>query len=298
MQRTIRLSVAVVFFFCLAIPVSAQHSASPAAAPSANFTILLTNDDGYDAPGLKALIEAFRTAGDLYVSAPAENQSGKGHSILTTHDPIFVNEIRQPNGVTWYAVEAPPATCVPLAIEALLPRRPDIVISGINRGDNLGIASVYLSGTVGAAQEAAMVGIPAIAVSVQGNKDEDYARTAAYMRQLVEQLREQKLLKTGLFLNVNAPAGGYRGVLLARLSFKPGKEKFERHESPSHRVYYWSAYRPPEKGDMDEEGTDMSAFLRGYIAITPMVLDVTDPKAFEGLRVLEKKAAVATAAPR
>jgi 5'-nucleotidase len=182
---------------------------------------------------------------------------------------------------------------VRLAIDALLPRRPDIVISGINRGDNLGIASVYLSGTVGAAQEAALAGIPAIAVSMQGNKDEDYARTAAYMRQLVGQLREQKLLKPGLFLNVNAPSGEYKGVLLARLSLKPGKEKFERRESPGHRIYYWSAYRPPEKGDVDEEGTDMWNYLRGYITVTPMVIDVTDTKAFDGLRMLEKKAAAA-----
>ncbi len=294
MQRIVRVAVVVILFISFAIPAAAQQPPAPAIAPAAsNFTILLTNDDGYDAPGLKALIEAFRGAGDLYVSAPAENQSGKGHSILTTRDPIFVNEKKQPNGVTWYSVEAPPATCVRLAIEALLPNRPDIVISGINRGDNLGISSVYLSGTVGAAQEAALIGIPAIAVSIEGNKDEDYARTAVYLRQLVDQLREKKLLKTGFFLNVNAPSGEHKGVMVARLSRKPGKEKFERRESPGHRIYYWSAYRPPEKGDTDEEGTDIWAFLHGYIALTPLVIDVTDAKAVEALRTLEKKAAAA-----
>ncbi|HEV8384152.1 MAG TPA: 5'/3'-nucleotidase SurE [Candidatus Acidoferrales bacterium] len=292
MQTRIRFAVAVILFFSFTIPAAGEQS-PPAATPPPAFTILLTNDDGYDAPGLKALIEALRTAGDLYVSAPAENQSGKGHSILTTRDPIFVNEKKQPSGVTWYAVEAPPATCVRLAVEALLPRRPDIVISGINRGDNLGLASVYLSGTVGAAQEAALIGIPAIAVSMEGNKDEDYARTAAYMRQLVEQLREQKLLKTGLFLNVNAPSGEHKGVVLARLSRKPGKDKFERRESPSRRIYYWSAYRPFDKSDVDDEGTDLWAYQRGYIAVTPMILDVTDTKTFESWRVLEKKAAAA-----
>lgn len=292
MQRIVRAAAVVILLFTFTISAAAQQPAAPAAS---HFTILLTNDDGYEAPGLKALIEAFRGSGDLYVSAPAENQSGKGHSILTTRDPIFVNEKKQPNGVMWYSVEAPPATCVRLAIEALLPNRPDIVISGINRGDNLGISSVYLSGTVGAAQEAALIGIPAIAASIEGNKDEDYARTAAYLRQLVNQLREKKLLKTGFFLNVNAPSGEPKGVLLARLSRKPGKEKFERRESPGHRIYYWSAYRPPEKGDTDEEGTDIWAFLHGYIALTPMVLDVTDAKAVEALRTLEKKSAVAAA---
>lgn len=295
MHNRTRKFVFVVLLFCFAIPAAAQQAAAPTAAPgAANFTILLTNDDGYDAPGLKAMIEAFRTAGDLYVSAPAENQSGKGHSITTTREPIFVSERKQPNGVTWYAIEAPPATCVRLAIEALLPRRPDIVISGINRGDNLGMASVYLSGTVGAAQEGALIGIPAIAVSMEGNKDEDYATTAAYMRQLVEQLRETNLLKRGLFLNVNAPSGERKGVLLTRLSHTPGKEKFERRESPGRRLYYWSAYRPPERGDAEEEGTDIWAYLHGYISITPMVLDVSDTRANEKLRVLEKKAAAAS----
>lgn len=290
MHNRTRKIVFVLLLFCFVIPAAAQQAAAPAAR---SFTILLTNDDGYDAPGLKALIEAFRTAGDLYVSAPAVEQSGKGHSIITTREPIFVSERKQPNGVTWYAIDGPPATCARLAIDALLPRRPDIVISGINRGGNLGIASVYLSGTVGAAQEAALVGIPAIAVSMEGNKDEDYAATAAYMRQLVEQLREGNLLKPGFFLNVNAPAGEHKGVLLTRLSRKPGKEKFERRESPGHRVYYWSAYRPPEKGDTDEEGTDTWAFLHGYISVTPMVLDVTDTNAFDALRAVEKKAAAA-----
>ncbi len=291
-KRTPRVFV-VLLLLCFTIPAATQQG-TPATPVASNFTILLTNDDGYDAPGLKALIEAFRTAGDLYVSAPAENQSGKGHSIITTHDPIFVSERKQPNGVMWYAVEGPPATSVRLAIDALLPpRRPDIVISGINRGDNLGIASVYLSGTVGAAQEAALVGIPAIAVSMEGNRDEDYARTAAYMRQLVEQLREKNLLKTGFFLNVNAPSGEFKGVKLTRLSRKPGKERFERRESPGHRIYYWSAWRPPEKGDIEEEGTDAWAYLHGYITLTPMVLDVTDTKAFDGLRALEKRAAAA-----
>ena len=294
MHNCTRNFVFVVLLFCLAIPAAAQQAATPTAAPAAaNFTILLTNDDGYDAPGLKAMIEAFRTAGDLYVSAPADNQSGKGHSITTSRDPIFVSERKQPNGVSWYAVEAPPATCARLAIEALLPRHPDIVISGINRGENLGIASIYLSGTVGAAQEAAMSGIPSIAVSMEGNKDEDYATTAAYMRQLVEQLRKANLLKQGMFLNVNAPSGERKGVMLTRLSRTPAKERFERRESPGRRVYYWSAYRPPERGDAEEEGTDIWAYLHGYISITPMVLDVSDSKAFNQLRVLEKKAAAA-----
>ncbi len=292
MHNRTRKLVFVLLLFCFAIHASAQQPAAPAGAPAAaNFTILLTNDDGYDAPGLKALIEALRTAGDLYVSAPAENQSGKGHSITTTRDPIFVSERKQPNGVTWYAVEAPPATCARLAIDALLPRHPDLVISGINRGDNLGIASIYLSGTLGAAREAVRIGIPAIAISMEGGNEADFKASAAYLRELVEQLRTAKLLQPGFFLNVNVPAGERKGVMVTQLSKAQGNESFERRQSPNGRVYYWSKYRPPQRGELHEEGTDMWAFLQGYITLTPMVLDVTDLKAFDGLRALEKKAA-------
>ncbi|MBI3662717.1 MAG: 5'/3'-nucleotidase SurE [Acidobacteria bacterium] len=290
MQRCPRMIFFLLIILFAVVPLGAQQAPAPAAG---NFTILLSNDDGYDAPGLKALIDAFRTMGDLHVSAPAVEQSGKGHSIITTREPIFVNERKQPNGATWYAVEGPPATCVRLAVESLLPKRPDIIISGINRGDNLGVASVYLSGTLGAAREAARIGIPAIAVSMEGNKDEDYVSTAAYVRQLVEQLRERKLLRPGFFLNVNAPSGEHRGVRVTRLSGKQGNESFERRQSPGGRIYFWSKYRPPEKGDSDEEGTDVWAFLHGYISLTPMTLDVTDANGFESLRTLEKRAATA-----
>ena len=284
MVRRVPKVLFVVLFFSLAIPGLGQR---PAPA-SSGFTILLTNDDGYDAPGLKALIEAFRSVGDLYVVAPAENQSGKGHSIATS-EPILVSERKQPNGVSWYAVEAPPATCARLAIESLLPKHPDVVISGINRGENLGIV-VYYSGTLGAAREAAIVGIPAIAVSIDGNNAADYAAAADYTRQLVEQLRAQQRLEPGLFLNVNVPAGERKGVRITRLSVKATGEFFERRVNPRGRTYFWSDWKP--LGD-DEEGTDVWAFVRGYITVTPMVLDVTETKGLDVLRPLETRASAA-----
>jgi 5'-nucleotidase len=270
--------------------VGAQSLAADAQAPA--FTILLSNDDGFDAPGLRAVIEALRPLGEIYVSAPAVEQSGKGHSILTTREPIFVNERRQPDGKTWWAVEAPPATCVRLAVESLLPRRPDLVVSGINRGDNLGLSSAYLSGTMGAAREAAIVGIPSIAVSMGGNNEADYAATAAYIRELVEELRAKDLLKPGFFLNVNRPAGEVKGVRVTRMSMKPSQEDYERRTSPRGRVYFWSRYRPPED---EGEGTDIAAFRRGYIALTPMVLDVSDRATMEKLQGFKKDRAAAAA---
>ncbi|MCL6480150.1 MAG: 5'/3'-nucleotidase SurE [Firmicutes bacterium] len=247
------------------------------------FFVLLTNDDGYDAPGLHALVEAFRSRAEIVVAAPATQQSGKGHSITTSAEPIFLQEHRQTDGALWYAIEAPPATCVRLAVESLLPRRPDLVISGINRGENLGL-TVYLSGTVGAAREAAIVGLPAIAVSIRGNRSEDYAAAAAYVRELVEQLRQRQALRAGLFLNVNVPAGERRGVRVARLSLRATHEDYERRESPRGRVYFWSRWRPLED---DAEGTDVWAFARGYITLTPMTLDVTDVSALDALRSLQ-----------
>jgi 5'-nucleotidase len=246
--------------------------------------VLLANDDGYDAPGLHAMIEAMRPVAEVYVAAPATEQSGKGHSIATSREPIFVNEKKQADGKIWYAVEAPPATCVRLAITALLPKQPDLVISGINRGDNVGLYSNPLSGTIGAARDAAMYDVPAIAVSMGGNKEEDYAATAAYVRELVEQLRTGKMLKPGFFLNVNRPAGEVKGVRVTRLSLKPSIEDFERRTSPRGRVYFWSRFRPPED---DVEGTDLWAFRRGYITLTPLALDATDVAAMDRMRVLE-----------
>jgi 5'-nucleotidase len=282
--RLSRARFLFLFWFAVfvVVPAAAQQ---PASAP-APFTILLTNDDGYDAPGLRAMIEAMRAVGEVIVAAPATNQSGKGHSIVTS-DPIFVTERKQPNGTVWYAIEATPATCARLAVEALLPRKPDLVISGINRGENVGIA-VYYSGTVGAAREAVLIGVPAIAVSVQGNNDRDYAATAAYVRRLVEELRAKQMLVPGLFLNINAPAGEPKGVRITRQSVKPNAEIYERRTSPRGRVYFWNTYRPLAD---DDEGTDVWAFVRGYIAVTPMVLDVTDASRLELLRALERAGA-------
>jgi 5'-nucleotidase len=265
----------------LAAPGSAQNGV---AAPQGDFIVLLSNDDGYNAPGIAALAKAFESIGTVYVVAPATNQSGKGHSILTTRDPIFAFEHKRANGPSWYSIEAPPATCARVAIEALLPRKPDVVVSGVNAGDNLGI-SVYLSGTVGAAREAAMVGVPAIAISMQGNKAEDFANAAAYARKLVDDLRAKKMLKPGLFLNVNTPSGEWKGVRMTRLSLRPSNDKFERRTSPRGRVYFWSLYEPPTEGDA---GTDVWAFERGFVTITPMTLDPTSPRQMRELRGLER----------
>ena len=274
----IRRTVCILLFgFLMDFPTHAQRR------DSGTFTILLANDDGFDAPGLQALITSLRTVAQIVVAAPAVEQSGKGHG-LTLRDPIFVSERKQQDGTSWFAIDAPPASCVRLAVESLLPRRPDLVISGINRGDNLGI-TVYHAGTLGAAREAAIVGLPAIAVSIRGDEGKDYKVAADFIRQLVVQLRDKQMLKPGLFLNVNVPANGYKGVEWTTMSIKPRHDGFERRFSPSGRLYFWPVWTQLED---DSRGTDVWAFVRGFISITPMRLDVSSSQSeIEAFRSLK-----------
>ncbi len=256
------------------------------------FVILLTNDDGYNAPGLQALVRAFAGYADVYISAPAQNQSGKGHSI-TTSGPMWVQERKTEGTVAGYAVDGPPATACRVGLDRLLPSRPDVVISGINAGENLGLA-VYLSGTLGAAREAAFSRIPAIAVSQQlrgSNRLEDYAAGAAYVRQLVEELRAQKRLQPGLFLNVNVPFGAAQGVRVTSANTTPDDQGLECSNPMERDRVCFSRWKPNQTA---AAGTDVGEFYKGYITVTPMTLDVTakdEMAAFKALEKLPAKAA-------
>ena len=249
------------------------------------FTILLTNDDGYNAPGLRALAEALASTAHVVVAAPASQQSGVSMAI-TYREPIFVRPIELTAGVSGYAIQARPATCVRVGVESLLERKPDLVISGINSSPNLGIVSFY-SGTVGAARQAALLGIPAIAASRQRGDSDDYTVAATFIRELVEQLRTQRELRPGLLLNVNVPAGTPRGVRVVRQSVAPDRENYERRTSPRGQVYYWSRWQPPS--DQDED-TDAGAFARGFITIVPFLIEQTDMDALKSLRRLALEA--------
>lgn len=284
MNQPRRKILLFILIFLLAAPLQSRPPASK------GFTILLTNDDGYDAPGLQALIRALLSEGDVYVAAPADNQSGKGHSV-TVDVPLIVAERNLPNGNTGYAIQATPASCVQLGLNALVPKKPDVVISGINRGENLGLV-VYYSGTVGAAREAAMSGRPAIAVSMQGDDEKDYEATAAYVRKLLGELRARHLLKPGFFLNVNAPAGMTRGVRVTRLSMKSGGLRFERRKGPDGRSNFQASWQPVHD---DSPGTDVAAFDHGYITLTPLMLDATASKAIGSLGSLETESIAAAA---
>ena len=244
------------------------------------YRILVTNDDGVRAPGILAVAQALQSLGEITIAAPAENQSGKGHSIVTS-DPIFVDQVALPGGLRAYSIVATPATCVKVGVRALMPGRPDLVVSGINRGYNLGMVT-YVSGTVGAAREAALMGIPAIASSL-AVEETDYAPAAEIVRQVAGKIRENGL-DAGVLLNVNVPAGpaaSIKGIQLTHQSSSSGEERFEEQRTPSGRRMFWSVWKEPT-GDV--EGTDVWATEHGYAAVTPLRAGEFDQKTYDGWR--------------
>lgn len=229
---------------------------------------LVTNDDGVHAAGLAALAETLSELGEVHVLAPEREQSACGHA-LTLHRPLRVVEMRE----RWFAVNGTPSDCVNLGILGFLPERPVLVVSGINHGPNLGDDVTY-SGTVSAAMEATLLGIPAIAVSLAEGTDFRAAADAARMiamRALVEQIPRKTLL------NVNVPGGTPRGMRVARLGHRVYSEQIVAQKDPRGRTHYWIGAGPPAWEAL--EGTDMGAVHEGYVAITPVHLDLTNHRA-------------------
>ncbi len=248
--------------------------------------ILVTNDDGVDAPGLLALKKALEPLGEIAVLAPDHNWSAAGHP-RTMHKPLRVEEVRLADGSIAYASNGAPSDCVALAVLGFFPRRPDLVVSGINLGGNMGYDITY-SGTVAAAIEAAIFGIPAIAVSIDTfSPDADYTPAAEFAAELARHVLE-KGLPPHTLLNVNVPAipkEQIKGVQVTRLGRRFYEDKLIKRQDPRGKDYYWLGGGPPM--DIIEEGTDVGAVARGYISVTPLHLDMTDYKLLEILRSWE-----------
>jgi 5'-nucleotidase len=242
--------------------------------------ILLSNDDGIAAPGLAAVFAELSRVGDVTVAAPAENQSGMGHGI-TYAEPIMMREIEplvKVEGATgkWYRIAAKPATCVRLALAALLTERPDLVVSGINRGDNAGL-TLYVSGTLGAAREAAFDGIPAIATSQAqvGSQPMDYRPGAAFIGRLAAEVLKRGMPR-GVFLSVNVPAAEIKGVRVVPHKMDGGVTQYDRRRSPAGETYFWNVWVEPED---PETSTDVGAVRHGFVAVTPLRVEVNDEAA-------------------
>lgn len=246
--------------------------------------ILLSNDDGIDAPGLAALFDKLAPLGSVTVVASVKNQSGVSHSVAPD-GPIWVSEMEK-KGHKWYAIEAPPATCVRLALESLLPEKPDIVIAGINKGDNTGVVT-FFSATVACAREAAFAGLPAIAVHLERSEAMDYEGAASFIAELVQEIRKKEL-KSRVFLNISIPAlpkDRMRGVLITKQDTRATQEFYEKKIDPSGKMYFLRSFK---RLDPAGEKTDIWALRNGYISITPLQFDQTD---YAALKTLESWAA-------
>ncbi len=238
--------------------------------------ILLTNDDGIYAPGLRALRTELQKLGDVTVVAPATEQSAVGHSI-TLLTPLLVQEVLDDAGrFLGWAVEGRPADCVKLALQELLPEPPDVVVSGLNAGSNAGINVLY-SGTVAAAIEAAFYRRISIAVSLEYTRPKPlrFPEAAALARRVIEQILSHRPADGTLF-NVNIPSldnGPVRGVRVVPQNIAPYLEHFDRRVDPRGRTYFWST---PEFGCPDPHpDTDVTALHESYVTVTPLQFDLT-----------------------
>jgi 5'-nucleotidase len=230
--------------------------------------VVLTNDDGIHAPGLAALEKALAELGDVYVVAPEREQSACGHA-LTLHRPLRALKM----GERRFAVNGTPSDCANMAVLGFLPETPVLIVSGINHGANLGDDVTY-SGTVSAAMEGTILGVPSIAVSLVDGGDFEVAGRVARliaMRVLVGGLPGNTLL------NVNVPPQPPRGIRMTRLGHRVYKEKIVEQADPRGRSHYWIGGGDARWDDLD--GTDMGAVHDGYISLTPLHLDLTNHRA-------------------
>ncbi len=245
--------------------------------------ILVTNDDGIDSPGIYALAMELRTIGTVYVVAPDRQQSAVGHS-LTVSSPLRATPFNREGELFGYAVTGTPADCVKLGISTLLDVQPDLLVSGINHGANTSINILY-SGTVSAATEGMMMGIPSMAVSLNTFSYQADCRPAAkYATRIAQQMKDFSL-PPGTLLNVNVPAIAeekIRGIRITKQGTGMWHDTYERRRDPMGREYFWLAgtYHP----SATEQDTDDAALFDEYVTVTPIRFQLTDHSMIERLR--------------
>lgn len=244
--------------------------------------ILLVNDDGIHAPGLRAMQEALARLGEVQVVAPLVEQSGVGHSITYLH-PIMVKEIQERGEHYGWAVDGSPADCVKMGVLEFCRGKPDLIVSGINSGANVGINVLY-SGTVAGAIEGAFFGITSIAVSLSQGTPPDYPKTAERAVRLVTRLLE-RCPRPGMLWNVNFPnttPEGPKGVKLASMGVRRHTDTIEKRKDPRGRPYYWSGLDPLKSHEL-APGSDVKELLDGYVTVTPLHFDLTETGVLEEL---------------
>src|ERR1035437_7143445 len=234
---------------------------------------LLTNDDGIYARGLSALYEELSQDADCLIVAPEIEQSAVGHAI-TISRPLMVRRATKNGKFLGYAVLGTPADCVKIGIKELAEKPVDLVVSGINRGSNAGINVIY-SGTVSAATEALIMGIPAIAISLDTHKEADFTYAAKFARKMVRLIADNPAINCSA-INVNIPclpSEQIKGVVVVRQGMSNIIETFEKRVDPRENIYYWIS---GDSGSVsDAKDTDVAALAAGFITITPIQYDLT-----------------------
>lgn len=245
--------------------------------------ILISNDDGIYAGGLRALVKELQSIAELYVSAPDRERSGTGHSI-TVFEPVITHRLELEGVKNAWVVGGTPVDCVKLALGKLITEKIDLVVSGINHGPNLGTDVLY-SGTVSAASEGVVMGVPAIAVSLNSyQKKSDFSCAARYTREIIE-----SLMKIGMdsktIMNINIPPVGredIKGVQITRLGVRNYENLFEERKDPRGNSYYWLG--GGIKKEDQESDADVVAVENNYVSVTPLHLDMTDYRLIEEYR--------------
>lgn len=243
--------------------------------------ILITNDDGYHSEGIEALENAMKLVGEVYVVAPESEMSGASHS-LTLARPLRIRQLDERH----WTVDGTPTDCVTLALNRILPAelRPDICVSGINHGANLGEDASY-SGTVAGALEATILGVPGIAISLVANRSHDFTESAIVAKNIVAKALNEGLPEFTL-LNVNVPKGTPTGIKVTKQGFKAAKPVISEHIDPRGKPYYWIGEQ--RDGFRAEGGTDFEAIDEGYVSVTPMQADLTNYSVLAHLRDWEE----------
>ena len=245
-------------------------------------SILISNDDGIDAQGIKALADSLRTIADVTIVAPDKQQSAVGHAI-TVNTPLRVRKVERDGVFFGYAVDGTPADAVKLAVRSIMKESPHLIVSGINHGSNTAISVLY-SGTVSAATEGTILGIPSFAISLTTFAEADFSFAALFARRLALMIADRGMPK-GTLLNVNVPAvpaSEIRGAVITKQGKSVWNDEFERRHDPSNREYFWL------KGDLLEldvdDDIDQRAILNNKVSITPLHYDLTDYTMFETMK--------------
>ncbi|GAB5565589.1 MAG: 5'/3'-nucleotidase SurE [Winogradskyella sp.] len=236
--------------------------------------ILITNDDGITAPGIRTLIAVMKTIGDVIVVAPDSPQSGMGHAI-TVNATLHLDKVKIEGDDTEYSCSGTPADCVKLAVREILKKKPDICVSGINHGSNSSINVIY-SGTMSAALEAGIEGIPAIGFSLLDyNWNANFEHCKSYVKTITEQVLEHGL-PDGVVLNVNLPnvsKAEIKGIKICRQARANWVEEFDKRTNPMGREYYWLAGKFVNEDN--GEDTDEWALANNYVSVVPVQFDLT-----------------------